>query len=59
VDGDVVTTTNTTSATILSVGAYTWTVRAYNTAGASGWAAPWTIEVRRYLIYLPLILKSS
>jgi len=56
-DETVITTTATTSATILSVGAHTWTVRAYNTAGWSGWAAPWTIKVRRYPIYLPLILR--
>jgi hypothetical protein len=53
----VITTTDTALPTILSEGVHTWTVRAYNTAGASGWAAPWTIEVRRYDIYLPLVLR--
>jgi uncharacterized repeat protein (TIGR01451 family) len=44
-DGATITTTGTTSATLLSVGVYTWTVRAYNAGGYSGWAAPWTVEI--------------
>jgi dienelactone hydrolase len=59
-DGAVVTTTGTTSATILPTGIHTWTVRAYNEAGYSGWATPaWTIEVHHYYIYLPLVLRES
>ena len=56
-DGVVITTTGTTSATILSVGVHTWTVRDYNIAGASEWATPWTVEVRHYHIYLPLVQR--
>jgi pimeloyl-ACP methyl ester carboxylesterase len=56
-DSRVITTTDTVWPTILSEEVHTWTVRAYNTTGASGWAAPWTIEVRRYDIYLPLMLR--
>ncbi len=44
-DGAVVTTTATSSATLLPVGVHTWTVRAFNAAGYSDWALPWTVEV--------------
>jgi dienelactone hydrolase len=57
-DGRVIITTGTTSATILSLGVHTWTVRAYNTTGPSEWATQWTIEVRRYDIYLPLVRRG-
>ena len=59
VDGETISTTGTTSPTILSVGVHTWTVRAYNTVGVSGWATPWTLDVDRHRIYLPLVAKSS
>jgi hypothetical protein len=58
IDGDVITSTGTSSATVLSMGVHTWTVRAYNGVGYSGWAAPWTVEVRRYDIYLPLVMRN-
>ena len=58
-DGLVITTTETTSPTILSLGVHTWTVRAYNAAGASDWAVPWTLEVRVFRVYLPLVLRSG
>ena len=58
-NGRVITTTETMSPTVLAVGVHTWTVQAYNTVGVSGWAAPWTLEVAPYHIYLPLVLKSS
>ncbi len=46
VDGSLITTTNTTSATVLSNGVHTWTVRAFNLLGYSAWVAPsWTVEV--------------
>jgi hypothetical protein len=57
VDSNTITTTNVTSSTILPAGTHTWTVRAYNTAGMSQWAVPWKIEVRDYIIYLPLVMK--
>ena len=45
-DGSVVTTTNTTWATVLSAGIHTWTVRAYTSVEYSDWVSPsWTIEV--------------
>jgi len=44
-DGAVVTTTATTSSTLLSIGVHTWTVRAFNQAGYSDWADPWTFEI--------------
>jgi hypothetical protein len=55
--GGVVTVTGTTSATVLSTGVHSWTVRAYNADGYSDWATPWTVEVRRYGFYLPLVLR--
>jgi subtilisin family serine protease/fibronectin type 3 domain-containing protein len=58
VDGNVITTTNTTSATVLSKGVHTWTVRAYNATGYSDWVAPdWTVEIP-YSVYLPLVLRN-
>ena len=45
VDGAIVTTTETVSTTWLTVGAHTWTVRAFNAGGYSDWAAAWTIQV--------------
>jgi fibronectin type 3 domain-containing protein/pimeloyl-ACP methyl ester carboxylesterase len=59
VDDGMITTTGTTSPTMLPVGTHTWTVRAYNTTGPSGWAAPWTLKVRRYHMFLPLVVRSS
>jgi hypothetical protein len=44
-DGQVITTTDTTSSTVLSLGVHTWTVRAYNSAGTSDWASARTVEV--------------
>jgi hypothetical protein len=44
-DGQVITTTDTTSSTFLSLGVHTWTVRAYNSAGTSDWASARTVEV--------------
>jgi len=41
----VVTTTATSSATVLPLGIHTWTVRAFNEAGYSDWATPWTVEI--------------
>jgi hypothetical protein len=59
VDGETISTTRTTSPTILSVGVHTWTVQAYNIVGLSGWATPWTLEVDRHRIYLPIVANSS
>jgi hypothetical protein len=56
--GDMITTTGTTSPTILATGLHTWTVRAYNSAGPSGWATPWTVEVVKHKVFLPLVLRN-
>jgi hypothetical protein len=58
-DGEVITTTDTTSPTVLSLGLHTWTVRAYNTSGYSDWASARTIERIRYRIYLPLVQRGQ
>jgi hypothetical protein len=58
VDGRVITATATASPTILPGGVQTWP-RAGNTAGLSGWAAPYTLEVRRCHVYLPPVVKSA
>jgi hypothetical protein len=57
VDGSVITTTGTTSTTFLSMGIHTWTVRAYNAAGYSDWAIPWSV-VRSHRVYLPLVVRN-
>lgn len=57
-DEQVITTTDTTSSTGLSLGLHTWTVRAYNSAGTSDWANTRTIERIRYRIYLPLVQRE-
>jgi hypothetical protein len=44
-DGEVFTTTDTISPTVLSLGVHTWTVRAYNSAGTSDWASARAVEV--------------
>jgi pimeloyl-ACP methyl ester carboxylesterase/fibronectin type 3 domain-containing protein len=50
VDGGAITTTETTSPTMLATGLHTWTVRAHNAAGYSGWASPaWRVEVTETL----------
>jgi hypothetical protein len=60
VDGSIITTTNPTSATVLSKGVHTWTVRAYNATGYSAWVSPtWTITVQGYRVFLPLVQKNS
>jgi pimeloyl-ACP methyl ester carboxylesterase/fibronectin type 3 domain-containing protein len=55
IDDKTMSTTATTSPTVLSLGMHTWTVQAYNIAGVSGWATPWTLEVNRHRIYLPIV----
>jgi hypothetical protein len=45
VNGAVITTTGTISTTVLPLGVYTWTVRAYNATGYSTWATPQSILV--------------
>ncbi len=57
-DGKIITTTGTVSATVLAEGLHAWTVRAYNSSGYSDWAALMTVEVKRYHIYLPLALRN-
>lgn len=59
-DGTIVTTTLTTSATVLSMGVHTWTVRAYNLAGTSNWATPaWTVEIVAPLPDVPILLSPT
>jgi hypothetical protein len=57
-DGEMISTTDTASPTVLSLGVHTWTVRAYNVAGTSDWAAARTVERIRYRIYLPLVERE-
>ncbi len=58
-DNTTITTTNTISPAILSVGVHTWTVRAFNAAGYSAWASPaWTVEVKQYRTYLPIVARD-
>ncbi len=57
-DGVTFTTTATISPALLPVGVYTWTARAFNAAGYSAWVSPaWLVEVKRYRLYLPIVLK--
>ncbi|MBI5563791.1 MAG: exo-alpha-sialidase [Chloroflexi bacterium] len=49
VDGTIITTSNTTSATLLPIGLHSWSVRAYNAGGYSAWASTWTVEVSNTL----------
>ena len=51
--GKVITTAETTSPSVLALGVHTWTVRAYNVAGYSDWASPWSVEVTETLPVLP------
>jgi hypothetical protein len=45
VDGTVITTTETSRASLVPVGVHTWTVRAFDGAEYSDWASPaWTVE---------------
>jgi hypothetical protein len=58
-DNNIITTTNTTWPTVLSVGVHTWTVRAFNAAGYSAWASPArTITVQGYRVCLPVVLRQ-
>ncbi len=58
VDGRIITTTGTISPTLLLPGIHTWTVRAYNVAGHSDWAANSTVTVQRNYIYLPVMFRQ-
>lgn len=58
-DGAVVTTTATAWPAVLAPGAHQWSVRAYNAAGYSPWAAARSMEVRRFTVYLPLVLRMQ
>ncbi len=58
-DGGVITTTDRHSATILSTGVHTWTIQAYNTVGVSEWTPTWSIEVVKYTLYLPLVVRDE
>ena len=56
-DGQVITTTATTSPTLLAAGAHTWRVRAFNVAGYSGYSGAWSLTVA-HRVYLPVILRT-
>ena len=56
-DGEVLTTTATTSPTLLAAGAHTWRVRAFNVAGYSDYSDAWGLTVA-YRVYLPVILRN-
>jgi hypothetical protein len=57
-DGEIVTTTQTVSPTVLTFGVHTWTVRAYNATGVSEWADTWSVEISKHHIYLPLVVRN-
>jgi hypothetical protein len=58
-DGQVITTTETSWPATLAEGPHTWRVSAFNIIGESGYTAPWTVTVRlSYRIYLPLVSKN-
>jgi hypothetical protein len=44
-DGEVITTTNSSWAATLDAGVHTWQVRAFNSVGYSDYTAPWTVEI--------------
>lgn len=56
-NGSIITTTNLISSVVLPHGTYTWTVRAFNVTGYSGWAAPWSFTILQPRLYLPLVLR--
>jgi hypothetical protein len=60
-DGVVITTPGTTSATMLAVGDHTWRVRAFNVAGHSDYSDAWMVTVQQgsYLIYLPVMVRGQ
>jgi hypothetical protein len=60
-DGVVITTTGTTSATMLAMGNHTWRVRAFSVAGYSDYSDAWmvTVEQGGYLNYLPIVLRGQ
>lgn len=59
-DGEVVTTTEPFSATILASGAHMWRVRAYNPGGYSEYTDTWTVTVEGlYRHYLPIVVRSQ
>lgn len=62
-DSNIITTTSIASSTILAEGIHTWTVRAFNAAGYSDWAAAWTVEIDTtqagWNVFLPIVLKNS
>jgi hypothetical protein len=59
-DGLVITTTQVAQPTVLSPGAHTWRVRAFNDAGYSGSTDPRRLEIVEpaYHLHLPLILRN-
>jgi len=57
-DGNMITTTNTFSPTLLATDIHTWTVRAYNTSGVSEWAPVWSLEITQHNVYLPLVTRN-
>ncbi len=60
IDGSpFITTSETTSVTVLAYGVHTWTVRAYNGAGASPWAAPWQFTVSEPAPGVPTLITPT
>ncbi len=56
-DGSLFTTTATVWPSLLAPGTHHWAVRAYNAAGYSPWTAAWSLEIRRFTVYLPLVYR--
>jgi hypothetical protein len=57
-DGQVLTTTATTSPAMLAAGAHTWRVRAFNVAGYSNYSDAWSLTIA-HRVYLPLLLRNE
>jgi hypothetical protein len=57
-DGQVITTTATTSPTLLATGAHTWRVQAFNIAGYSDYSDAWGLTVA-HRVYLPIVLRNK
>jgi hypothetical protein len=59
-NGEVMTTTEPFSATILAPGAHVWRVRAFNPGGYSEYTDAWTVTVEGfYRHYLPMVVRSQ
>jgi len=58
-DGQSIITTQTNLTITRPIGAYSWSVRAFNDAGYSDWSPDWDVEIIPYQIFLPIMVKSD